>query len=309
VGQCLRDRSRHCLRTRLLTEHPEKIGPNLAREISAFANTEGGTIIIGIQERKEGKSKVPVAQSIDDGVDGGLIGRDRLQRMIEGNVSPYLPGIRVLRVDLPNGTPQRCLYVIEVPQGSTAYQASDHIYYGRSEFEVKALPDHEVRIRMIRTQVALARLEVSGMSINKDREFNPKYKNDPSLVSGPDRDAYGDGYRFSLQVTNCGLLTVHDFFLEIEAQGALRGQIMGAGGWRFFEESIDPIADGTIRSRPKIFPEQHTAFPLEKVTLWVPRGEAIRQSEAILKWTIYLDNSPPCSGMLDLFDQVTSALS
>jgi hypothetical protein len=48
----------------------------------------------------------------------------------------------------------RQVFVIQIPQGSTAYQANDARYYGRSEFEAKPLPDHEVRLRMSRGRVA-----------------------------------------------------------------------------------------------------------------------------------------------------------
>jgi hypothetical protein len=44
--------------------------------------------------------------------------------------------------------------VIQIPAGSTAYQANDGRYYGRSEFEAKYLPDHEIRLRMNRGKVA-----------------------------------------------------------------------------------------------------------------------------------------------------------
>jgi hypothetical protein len=59
----------------------------------------------------------------------------------------------VHRVLLANN-PGRAVFVIEIPQGNTAYQANDGRYYGRSEFEAKYLPDHEVRLRMSRGKVA-----------------------------------------------------------------------------------------------------------------------------------------------------------
>jgi hypothetical protein len=50
----------------------------------------------------------------------------------------------------------KVVFVVRIPQGSTAYQAKNGRYYGRSEFEVKFLPDHEVRMRMSRGKVARA---------------------------------------------------------------------------------------------------------------------------------------------------------
>jgi predicted HTH transcriptional regulator len=122
---------------------------NISTQVSALANTEGGELFLGIAEDK--KSRPPVAASID-GAPASLA-TDQLQQLIEGNVSPYLPGIRVHRVRL-SSQPDRAVFVVQIPAGSTAYQATDGRYYGRSEFEAKHLPDHEVRLRMSRGKVA-----------------------------------------------------------------------------------------------------------------------------------------------------------
>jgi hypothetical protein len=140
----------------------------LSKEVSAFANTEGGELFLGIDEDK--KSKPRVATSID-GVPSG-IAPERLQQLIEGNVSPYLPGIRVNRVPL-SSNPERIVFIIKIPQGSTAYQANDGRYYGRSEFEAKYLPDHEVRLRMSRGRVArgtvFARIGIVDLGVERER--------------------------------------------------------------------------------------------------------------------------------------------
>lgn len=75
---------------------------------------------------------------------------ESFQQLLEGNVSPYLPGIRLFRVPLTGPRVGRVAIVIDIPQGSTAYQAADRRYYGRSEYESVPLPDHEIRMRMMR---------------------------------------------------------------------------------------------------------------------------------------------------------------
>src|SRR6185295_17446949 len=72
----------------------------------------------------------------------------------------YLPGMRFFRVALGGTRIGRIAIVIEVPPGSTAYQASDKRYYGRSEYATVPLPDHEIRMRMMRGRVPRATLEL-----------------------------------------------------------------------------------------------------------------------------------------------------
>jgi hypothetical protein len=117
-------------RSRLLLENRNdggKIAEALSREVSAFANADGGQIVIGIAERREGKSRV--ADALDEGIPAEEFGAEWLQQVVESNVSPYLPGIRVRRIRLSGQREGRWAAVIVVPRGATAYQASDKRYY------------------------------------------------------------------------------------------------------------------------------------------------------------------------------------
>jgi hypothetical protein len=139
----------------------------ISAKVSALANTEGGELFLGIDEDR--RSKTRVASSIDGAP--VALAPERLQQLIEGNVSPHLPGIRVHRV-LLSSQPNRAVFVVQIPAGSTAYQANDGRYYGRSEFEAKYLPDHEVRLRMSRGKVArgivLARVVAADLGVARE---------------------------------------------------------------------------------------------------------------------------------------------
>ena len=115
-----------------------KVIEDLTREVSAFANSEGGVIVIGMRERREGETRV--ADDLDDGAAISEVPPEWLQQTVEANLSPYLPGIRFLPIKLSGPREARVAYVITVPKGTTAYQAKDKLYYGRSEYQVQALP-------------------------------------------------------------------------------------------------------------------------------------------------------------------------
>jgi hypothetical protein len=136
----------------------DKTAEDLSKEVSAFANTEGGTLVIGIEEEKQTKTASHIV-----GVNPKEWPKETLQQVIESNISPPLSGIRVKPIYIDDEY-SACVYVVYIPAGKTAYQAKDKCYYGRSEYECKALHDHEVRLRMFRGKSPSAKLDLQQLS-------------------------------------------------------------------------------------------------------------------------------------------------
>jgi hypothetical protein len=153
--------------SRLTEGNTNKLAEVISKEVSAFANTEGGTIIIGIEESKGRKPEVAEKFS---GISSIKLDPFRIQQIIESNISPVLPGIRCKSIYLEDDC-KEYVQVIFVPQGTTAYQAKDYKYYGRSEYECKPLGDLDVRLRMFRGKIPDACLEIRDLS---SKEVLPK---------------------------------------------------------------------------------------------------------------------------------------
>ena len=69
----------------------------IAKDISAFANSDGGIIIYGIQENDH----LPV--KIDEGVDHSKYTREWLEQVINSNISPIIDGIEIVQIPLSSG--------------------------------------------------------------------------------------------------------------------------------------------------------------------------------------------------------------
>ena len=96
--------------SRLLENKSDCIN-SLTKEVSAFNNAEGGTIFIGVREANQGKLTYPV--SIDDGALSSDFTMTWLTQIIQSNIDPSIPGLRVRAVPYVRRSPGsgfvRCL--------------------------------------------------------------------------------------------------------------------------------------------------------------------------------------------------------
>lgn len=270
--------------SQIFSKDNSKVAESLSQEVSAFANTEGGLIVIGITERREGKSRI--ADQIDEGIDSQVWSPERLQQIIESNVRPYLTGLRVKSIPLTD-TLKRCAFVIYVPQGNTAYQANDDRYYSRSEYSIKSLPDHEIRLRMFRGKIPKAIVQVENWEKTS-------------------------GYFFDLIIKNVSEVTIREFKLQVSFSPnsivQLPDKFPPIQNW-YFKDNY-PVQYGRyLRAEPEdclnviIYP-QDTFF----VKRFVLNNER-HKTNAILDWTIYLNDTSPIQGQINLTSHIDAIIS
>jgi len=103
----------------------------ITKDVSAMANSAGGIIIYGIAEnQREDKRHLPGSISP---VDRTRFPREWLEQIIQA-IRPRIDGILIHSVKLESGE-NDVAYVVEIPQGNTAHQASDHRYYNVLTFK------------------------------------------------------------------------------------------------------------------------------------------------------------------------------
>lgn len=127
----------------------------LTKQITGFANSDGGTLIIGVAEGQGAQKHLAIGFAPCDGIEWS---KERVEALIDANISPRIPGITVhpIRID---GDIQRSVYVIDIPKSDTCHQASDARYYFRLNFSTEPMKDFQVRDVMNRAKST--RLELS----------------------------------------------------------------------------------------------------------------------------------------------------
>jgi len=119
----------------------------ITKDVSSFANSAGGILIYGIAEFDDAE-KEHLPERIDP-VDRTVFTREWLDQVI-GNIRPRLDVV-ITSIDLDSGK-NDCAYVVEIPMGSTAHQATDCRYYKRYNFRSEMMLDHEIRDVMSRSE-------------------------------------------------------------------------------------------------------------------------------------------------------------
>lgn len=110
----------------------------IAKDVSAMANSAGGLLFYGVSEEKH------LPTGIDPIVDPKMT-KEWLEQVINTGIHPRIVDLRIhpIRVAKPTAG---SVYVVEIPEGTTAHQAVERkLYYRRFNFESQAMHDREIR--------------------------------------------------------------------------------------------------------------------------------------------------------------------
>jgi hypothetical protein len=124
---------------------------DISKDVSAFANSDGGVIIYGVREYTGEKEHLP--EKLDP-VNRQNVSKETLEQIINQRISPRIHGLIIHPVGASDINPDDVIYVVEIPKGNTAHQASDKRYYRRFNFQSIPMDDWEIKDiinRQIRT--------------------------------------------------------------------------------------------------------------------------------------------------------------
>lgn len=112
----------------------------ISKDVSAFANSDGGTIIYGIKEDQINRH---LPDSIDP-INRKEISKEWLDQIIQSKIRPRIDGIVIHSITVKEGFDQ-VVYAVEIPKSNTAHQANDKKYYKRFNFNSEPMYDYEIR--------------------------------------------------------------------------------------------------------------------------------------------------------------------
>jgi hypothetical protein len=184
----------------------------ISKDVSAFANSDGGVIIYGISEFNEPeKSHLP--EKIDP-INRTEYSKEWLEQVINSNISPKIKGIKIFPIQIGEPEDNKSIYVVEIPQSDTAHQAKDRRYYKRYNFESVAMEDYEIKDIINRTNKTDIIISFEP-DIGKEW-YNKFIQDDTSFKISTTIWAYNNGNNVTrfLQVFISGKGEVADYIIE-----------------------------------------------------------------------------------------------
>ena len=133
-----------------------KTKTEISKDVSSFANSDGGIIIYGIKEDKDKRASEITY------VDTRKFSKEWLEQVIDSNIQRRISGIRIYLIPNPKQKDQG-IYIVKIPTSpQVPHMAGDKRFYKRQNFTTTQMEEYEVRMfynQKGRTELDIYRIE------------------------------------------------------------------------------------------------------------------------------------------------------
>lgn len=301
----------------LREDKAEKFFDDLSTHVSAFLNSDGGLLVVGVEEEKRDKDQAGKASGLSEGVPHPAWRGDRFQSKLCDRIHPAVASyvlVHTVKVADEGGIDLRA-FVIEVKPGITAYQAPDKKYYSRRSFSSEAMEDKDIRLRMLaddRPRAALKfrvdawpsspswqELEIQLQEFDSSRAVARKLKAEKpdsgswtsdevevmaAVVFSRPTPVHELSVRVRLCLINTGSVTIRRGAVSWMLDKADSSQIASTEDWTTGIRQFNLDVDGEI----PLYPEMESK--LLSLSFSIPRGASLADDSSALDVVVYLDS-------------------
>lgn len=281
----------------------------ISKDVSAFANSDGGIIIYGIKENSTNKH---LPESISP-ISRQEISKEWLEQVIQSRIRPKIEDIEIYPIPIDN-SPDLVVYVVEIHQSNTAHQANDKKYYKRYNFCSEPMYDYEIRDIFNRTKHP--KIDLEFWISKKKHEIkaalpqmsNISYDSNGFPIIKEEEKKFRTDYRLKIRARNNGKILCNylNAYLIIDSEClAKEDRDNGEKIQIFMDNTLRDVVDvqgGYPYTIPKYGPSRYDpilptrTFELKTVEL----NEEFINSDKLIKWIVFADNSEPRTGMINI---------
>lgn len=169
----------------------DKKRTEITKDISAFANSDGGIIIYGVSEEDHKPKEISP-------IDGRVYTKEWLENVIQ-LIQPRIEDIKIHPIRI-NDIGQS-IYVVKIPRSVNApHMARDKRYYKRFNFKSEPMEDYEVKDLFNRMSVP--KLKIEGCSLSLINETKDLYEYMLTATIANDAQQPCDSYKLNIYLNN-----------------------------------------------------------------------------------------------------------
>jgi len=213
---------------------------------------------------------------LDEGFDiNDRINKEWLENVIYSRISPKIDDIFIKLIEV---NPDKVIYIVVVPQSTTAHMAGNYRYYKRRNFKSEPMEDYEVRDVM-----------------NRQKRPNLQIR-----LTAPREISVNSSFSLRILVRNLGEIMVKYFAVRISIPEELIDRQSFKGGRRTIVKGI-PYREYAKQGgyRQFVFPGFHVFLDNKFLPSLIAK-KSIEKKESVIFWTIYMDHSTPIKGYVSL---------
>ncbi|WHT40378.1 ATP-binding protein [Myroides sp. mNGS23_01] len=136
----------------------------ISKDVSAFANSNGGIIIYGVNEINHKASELSF-------VNGNEFTKEWLEQVISSTIQRNIPNLKIFPIR-KSGQIEKTIYVVQIPESFEApHIAKDKKFYKRYNFESVAMEEYEVRNlygKKLKSKLILSGYNISCIGVEGD---------------------------------------------------------------------------------------------------------------------------------------------
>lgn len=171
----------------------DKYKAEITKDVSAFANSDGGIIIYGIQEKEHKASHVTY-------IDGNEFTKEWLELVINNGINRRIPNIKIFPIHKDRDIKQT-IYLVKIPYSmEVPHMNKEKLYYKRFNFQSVKMEEYEVRqlyYRKSKTVIdienciikpcekqdvlGIRKVQLSVFIINKGERLEKEYKTEITI--------------------------------------------------------------------------------------------------------------------------------
>lgn len=152
----------------------------MAKDVSAMANANGGIIIYGIKEYDE-EDKRHLPEKVTP-LDSTRISKETIAQVISDNISPKINAIEIDCIVVDKVKTNEVVYVVNIPQSYTAHQnLKTKLYHKRYSTTINSMEDYEIRDVMNRNihPNVILEFEIKTITTNQESYWMSPIYNTP----------------------------------------------------------------------------------------------------------------------------------